>query len=170
MPANLENIEQAIREIRTSKIVSCPKAPFTLLGITAATELDAGDTLGQVFKVPVPKRGVLYSANFYDLDDDNIAVDFEIFTSSIADVAFDAAYAPSVVEMKSFLTKLAFFSLDDHINTRTSELLNIGKAYTAPDGFFYIQGVTKGLSNIAAGAMPMFQMHILSDDPDFIES
>ena len=161
----LEQIKRLV--FATKTIVSCPVVPMEIPGITAATELDAGDTLGTVMTLKVPKSGIIYSATFFDLDDDGIQVDLEIFKRKIADVAFDAAYAPSDAEMLHFLTEIAFFSFDDHINSQTSRVKGLNEAYTVPDGLFYIQGVTRGLSNIAANAMPRFQLQILSFDPDY---
>jgi len=161
----LEQIKNLVFAPKT--IVSCPAVPMEIPGITAATELDAGDTLGYVITLAVPKSGVIYSATFFDLDDDGVQIDMEIFKSSIADVAFDALFAPTDDEILNFVTEIQFFAFDDHGSCRTSEVKNIGKAYNAPDGKFYIQHVTRGLSNIALNNMPRFQLQIQSFDPDF---
>ncbi|MDD5703879.1 MAG: hypothetical protein PHU23_17735 [Dehalococcoidales bacterium] len=166
---SLEDIEKAIQLIPASKIVSCPIRPVMIPGITAGDAFDANDCFGTIVKLPVPKRGIIYSATFYDIDDEGSQVDLEVFNGSITQIASDAAWAPSTTDILRFVTEIAFFAFDDHINCQTSELLNIGKAYIAPDGVFYIQAVCRGTPTIAAGASPKFKLGILSLDPDFME-
>ncbi len=170
MAANLESIEQAIKDLGTSIIVSCPKESLKIPGSGSATELDSGDTVGNVFMIPVPKSGEIRSATFWDLDDEGIQIDVFIFKAPIVDVAVDAAYAPTDVESLQYLTKLSFVSFDDQGAFQTSELTNIGKAYSVPNGKLYLQAVTRGTSNIAAGSEPRFQLQIQSFDPNFKES
>lgn len=168
--ANIIELLEEIKNTRESKVVSCPAEPVVIQGITTGGALSAsGDTLGTVTKVAIPKSGVIYSATFYDMDDEGIQTDLEIFKKPIADVVWDAAFAPTDTEMAHFVTELAFFAFDDHGTAQTSELVNIGKAYTAPDGFFYIQAVARGTPNIAANNLPRFQLQILSDDPNYQE-
>ena len=152
-----------------TKVVSCPKSPMPIPGSETATELDSGDTLGTVFQLKVPTSGVIYSATLFDFDDEGIQIDLEIFKAGITDQATDAAFAPTDGEGRTFLTELAFSHFDDHGSFRTSELNNIGKAYSAPKGKLWIQAVTRGISNIAAGQAPRVQLQILSDDPDWNE-
>lgn len=166
---SLEDIEQAIKDKKISKTVSCPSYPAEIPGITAADALDADDCLGTIITLNVPKSGVIYSATFWDLDDEGTQVDLEIFKHIITQIASDAAWSPSDEDMLHFITELAFFSFSDHINSQTSELTNIGKAYTAPEGKFYIQAVCRGTPTIAAGNMPRIQLQIIPDDPDWQE-
>ncbi len=162
--SSIAEIEEAIREIKTSRIVCCPESPSEIPGITAADAFDAGDCLGTIVTMQVPKSGIIYSATFFDLDDEGSQVDLEIFKAPIAQIASDAAWAPTDAEIIKFVTELAFFSFDDHGSCQTSELLNIGKAYVAPDGKFYVQAVCRGTPTIAAGASPRFQLQILSTE------
>lgn len=151
-----------------SRVVSCPATPAMIPGIGAGAE-DAGDCLGTILQVYVPYSGVLYSATLFDLDDEGSQIDLEIFKHSITQIADNAAWAPSDEDMLKFVTELAFVSFDDHINSQTSELTNIGKAYTAPEGKFYIQAVCRGTPTIAAGASPRIQLQIIPDDPYWAE-
>lgn len=167
MPANLESVEQAIKDYRVSEIVSCPDLPKAIPGSDTATALESGDTLGNVFSIKVPKSGIIISATFYDLDDEGSQVDLEIFKQGIADQAVDAAYAPTDAEMLTFLTELSFVDFDDQGTSQTSELTNIGKAYNAPSGLLYFQAVTRATPTIAAGSPPYIQLQILSTDSSF---
>ena len=164
-----EEIERAIREKKISKVVSCPSVPIQIDGITAADAFDAGDCFGKITEIRVPLSGIIYSATFWDFDDEGSQIDLEIFKASIIQTASDAAWDPTDVDMLKFVTELAFVAFDDHISSRTSELTNIGKAYTAPDGKFWIQAVCRGTPNIAATAIPRFQLQIIPDDPDWLE-
>jgi len=165
----LQELINAVRGIGTTTIVSCPSAPEILLGSDSATALEAGDTMGFVTKVRVPKRGIIVSATLWDMDDKDIQTDLEIFKAPIADVAVDAAYSPTDGEMLDFVTEIPFFSFDDHINSRTSEVENIGKAYTAPGGYLFIQGVTRGTPTVTVGSPYRFQLQIQSFDSTFKE-
>lgn len=167
---SLGNVVEAILGIKTTMIVACPLYPVMIPGITAADELDAYDCMGTVVEVLVPKRGILVSASFFDLDDENTQVNLHVFKQSITQIASDAAWAPSDEDMLKRITRLAFFSFDDNINSRAAEINNIGKAYVAPEGKFYIQAqVGATAQTIAAGASPRFQLQIQSFDPDFVE-
>lgn len=167
---SIEDVEKAVKEIATTQIVSCPLTPVEIPGITAADELDANDAMGTLVTLLVPKRGVIVSATFYDLDYKGTQVDLEIFNHSITQVANDAAWSLGDIDVLSFLTEINFFAFDGHTACYTSEVKNIGKAYTAPEGKFYIQAVTRSTLTIAAGSMPRFQLQIQSFDPDFKES
>jgi len=169
MPANLESIEQALKTLFIGKIVSCPLYPIEIPGIVAADAFDANDCFGTIFQIPVPKNGVLHSATFWDLDYEGTQVDFMIYGNPITQIASDAAWAPSDADQLVFVTALSFVSYIGHVNSYTFELNNIGKAYSAARGKFDIQAVTRATPTIAAGAMPRFQLQILSFDPDFME-
>ncbi len=162
----LYNIQSLV--FTTRSIVSCPKEPVMIPGIVAADAFDANDCFGTIVQLLVPKAGVIYSATFYDKDDEGSQIDLEIFKRPIAQVASDAAFAPTDVEILDFVAEIQFFAFDDHGSCQTSEVKNIGKAYTC-DGTFYIQAVARSTPNIAANNMPYFQLQIQSFDPDFQE-
>jgi len=161
---NAEQIMGAVDQL-LGVIVSCPDEPVMITGITAADILDANDVFGNFTKVKVPKLGIIYSATFWDLDDEGTQVDLELFKHVITQTASDAAWDPSDSNMLSFVTEIPFVSFDDHISSRTAEVNNIGKAYTAPEGFLWVQAVCRGTPTIAAGSSPRFQLQIISYDP-----
>ena len=147
--------------------LSCPANPVEIPGIAAADAFDAEDCFGTTFKVKVPKAGIIQSATFWDMDDEGSQIDFMVFKNNISATTSDAAWAPTDSDLLAFVTALQFATFVDHGTGRTAELVNIGKAYTALGGFFYIQAVAKSTPNIAAGNMPRFQMQIISLDPNF---
>ena len=170
---SLEDLEQAIKDIQTTKIVSCPLVPMIIPGIGTGA-IYAGtaaipECLGTLAKLSVPKRGIIVSATFFDLDDEGLQVDLEVFTKAITQVADNAAWTLSAPDSLSFVEEIPFFTFDDQIACQTSEVRNIGKAYVALDGAFYIQAITRGAPTIAAGALPRFQLQIQSFDPAFKE-
>jgi len=166
---SLEDVEKAVRDLKTTNIVSCPVIPVLVPGIVAADALDANDCMGTIVQVNVPKRGVIVSATLFDIDDEGTQIDLEIFVHPIAQIANDAAWAPTDADIIHFLTELAFVSFDDHVNNQTSDITAINKAYVAPEGKFYIQAVTRSTPTIAAGASPRFHLQIQSFDPEFVE-
>ena len=152
-----------------TKVVSCPAMPLTIPGIGAGVAYTAGDVMGTIFEIDVPPSGIIYSATLWDLDDENLQIDLEIFKNKPAQIADNAAWSPTDGSMLGFLTEIAFAGFDDHINSRTSEVNIIGKAYSVPNGKVYIQAVTRGAHNIAAGSEPRVQIQIISDDPNYQE-
>lgn len=158
----LEDIKRYLAINRS--VNSYPSVPVEIQGIVAADAFDAGDCMGILTKVKVPKSGILYSATFWDMDDEGSEVDLEVFKNEIPQIASDQPWAPTDETMRSFVTHLAFASFIDHGTSRTAELNNIGKAYTAPLGYFWIQAVTPSTPTIAAGNMPRFQLQIIPTD------
>jgi len=172
MAANFEDVVAALEALKTGllqTVVTCPLAPITIPGITAADAFDANDCFGTIFEIDVPKHGILYSATFFDMDDEGTQVDLEIFRHSITQIASSGGWSPTDEDILKFITELAFVAFDDHDKSQTSELTNIGKAYTAPAGKLYIQAVCRSTPDIAANNMPRVQLQILSADPDFKE-
>jgi hypothetical protein len=135
MTANLESVEQAILKWKSQKMVSCPSIPMAIPGSDSATALESGDTIGNCFSLRVPPSGQIVSATLYDFDAEGSQVDVFVFKEKIADVAVDAAYAPTDVEGLTFLTLLSFVSFTDQGAYKTSEINNIGKGYSVPCGF-----------------------------------
>lgn len=167
MAANdlLEQIKDLV--FATKTIVSCPQEPMEIPGIGAGSAYESGDAMGSVFEILVPKSGIIYSATLFDMDDEGKQIDLEIFKHSIAASTDNSAWSPADETILVFVTELNFFAYDDQANSQTSENENIGKAYNAPEGKFYIQAVTRGTHNIAAGSEPRVQLQIMSFDPDF---
>ena len=167
----LEALASDLNIIHSIKLVnepvSCPVHPMVIPGIVTGAISAANDSMGGLAIVKVPKFGTILSATFWDLDYEKTQVDLEIFKDRITELGHDAAWDPSGTDMLNFVTELAFFTFDDHISSATSEITNIGKAYTCPKGYFWIQAVARGTPNIAYGSEPRFQLQILSDDPDF---
>jgi len=165
---NLRNVVDAILGIKTTTIVSCPLVPIVVPGVTAAA-YTAGDCVGTVVKLAVPKRGVIISATFLEFSDTGGQYDLEIFTQEYTTIADNDGWSPTDSNLLSFVTELAFVVGDNQINAYTFDLSNIGKAYTAPEGYFYIQTVDRGAKTIVANQIPRFQLQIQSFDADFKE-
>ncbi len=168
MPANLESIEQAIKTLGTTQIVSCPLFPISIPGIGAGAE-GALDAMGTQFVVKVPKHGEIRSATYFDLDFEGTQVNLYLFKKKVTQIADNAAWTLSVGDAPYLIAKLAFVSFDVHSTVvYTSELTNIGKAYTAPEGKLWIQAQCVSICTIAVA--PQLQIQIQSFDPDFKEN
>jgi len=167
---SLPEILEALKPVKVqTKVVSCPITPIEIPGITAGNTFTANDAFGTLMELEVPVSGVIYSATLFDLDDEALQIDLEIFKHTITQVTSEDPWTCSDLDILKFVTELAFSSFDDHNGSQTSELTNIGKAYSAPEGKFYIQAIARGGSDIAAGHMPRFQLQILSDNPNWLE-
>ena len=165
----LKEILEAIRGNKLPKVVTCPLVPIVIPGITVSNAFDAHDCFGTLFIIEVPTSGIILSATYWDLDDEKTQLDLEVFKAPIAQIASDDAWAPTDDDLLKFVTEISFFALDDHINSATSDVTNIGKGYKAPSGKFWIQAVDRSTKNIAAGNIPRVQLQILSDDPNWQE-
>lgn len=154
---------------KSNKVVSCPSSPVKIPGIVTGAAYLAGDVMGTMVKLAVPKSGIIYSATLWDLDDEGLQYDLEIFKNEITQTADNAPWSPIDGDMQAFVTELAFIAFDDHDNSQTSELTSIGKAYSTSDGYLWIQAIARGAHNIAAGAEPRFQLQIIPDDPEWKE-
>ena len=166
---SIEDIEQAIKALKIGKIVSCPVIPIGIPGIGAGAE-DANDTFGTLVELKVPKSGTITSATYWDLDDEKTQVDLLIFKHKITQIADNALWQPADAAMLHFVTQLDFVGYEDHVDSATFELPNIGKGYSAPEGKFWVQAVCRGTPTIAAGSAPRFQFQIFPDDPDWQEN
>lgn len=169
----IETLTQGITVQNTvkvqTKVVSCPSLPKEIPGIGAGAE-GTLDCLGTLVTVEVPPTGTILSATYFDLDYEKSQVDLELFKHKITQVGDNVAWTLSDEDSLHFVHELSFFAFDDHIASATSEITNIGKAYTAPEGKFWIQAKLAGTAQtIAAGKSPRFQLQILSDDPDWQE-
>ena len=164
-------ILETLKRILTTSIVACPITPMRIPGVGVAIYGGTAaipECLGTIAQLRVPKRGIIVSATFFDLDDEGSQVDLEIFKALVTQNADNAAWTLSAANNPFFITEIAFFAFDDQIASQTSEVKNIGKGYTAPDGILYIQAITRATPTIAVA--PRFQLQIQSFDPDFEES
>ena len=167
------NVSKAFRNIilgvkvKQRTLYACPESPILIPGIVTGAAYTSGYCFGTQFAIKVPKQGRLNGAIFFDLDDEGLQTDLEIFSAPIKQVADNAAFAPTDAELLALITELQFFAFDDHGTGQTSEVKNFGKDYVCPSGEFRIQAVARGVQNIAAGHLPKVQLFILSDDPDF---
>jgi len=168
MAKNLEDIAQILEALNSTTIVSCPSVPVAIPGIGAGAE-GALDAMGTLFKLKVPKRGVIVSATYYDLNFDGTGTNLYLFNSEPTAIADNAAWTLSDADAPKLVTKLAFAGFDTHSTTcKTSEINNIGKAYVAPSGCFWIQASCVAIVTVAIA--PCFQLQIQSFDPDFKEA
>lgn len=161
----LEAIQKLIAQ--SNRVVDCPETPFEIRGITTGAAYQSGDNMGIITKLEVPKSGVIYSATFWDMDDEGLQYDLVILKHGVVQVADNSPWAPIDQELLGFIAELSFVSFDDHGGARTSSLTNIGQGYVAPEGFLYIQCVVRGAHNIAAGNLPRFQLQILPTELDW---
>ncbi len=167
MPSNQESIEQAIKALGITQIVSCPLLPIAIPGIGAGAE-GALDALGTQFTIKVPKRGVIISATYYDPDFEGTQVNIHLFNRKVTAIADNAAWTLSDADAPNLVTTLSFVSRVAHSTTvYTFDLTNIGKAYVAPEGKLWVQAQCIDICTIAVA--PSFVMQMQSFDPDFKE-
>ncbi len=168
MPANFESIEQAVKSLGTTTIVSCPMVPIAIPGIGAGAE-GALDAMGIQFTISVPKRGVIISSTYYDLDFESTQVNVHLFNRKVTAIADNDAWTLSDGDAPYLVKTLEFVSYITHSNTvYIFDLTNIGKAYIAPSGKLWVQAQCMVICTIAVA--PLFSLQIQSFDPDFKES
>ena len=165
---SIEDIEQAVKALGTTTIVNCPLFPMPIPGIGAGEE-GALDALGAQFTLKVPKRGVIVSATYYDPDFEGTQVNIHLFNRKATAIADNAAWTLSDGDAPYLVKTLEFVSYVTHAATvYIFDLTNIGKAYVAPEGKFWVQAQCVAICTIATA--PFFQLQIQSFDPEFQES
>ncbi|GEM_PF-5522004 len=127
-------------------------------GIAAADALDANDTIGVMFQLPVPEAGEIVEARLIDRDDDTLALTAHLFTSEVTVPASDAAFTISAAHSLRWVTSITFDTpIVDIGSAKVSE--KVGESYyVSPNKALWCICSTTGTPNIAAGAMPVLQL------------
>ena len=129
-------------------------------GIVAADALDANDTIGVMFQIPVPEAGNIVEARLFDRDDDTLALTAHLFTSEVTVPASDVAFTISAAHSLRWVASITF----------DTPIVDIGGAKVAEkvaDSYYVSRNralwcicSTTGIPDIAAGAMPVLQLLI----------
>ena len=138
--------------------------PTVIPGIGAAAVYAADDAFGTLFSVDVPLSGTIQVAVFIDKDDEGIETDLVLFNKEITATADNAAFNPSDADMENFIGTITFATFKNFGSNQGSTAAALGLDYVAPERKIFIQAVTRGAPNIAAGAAPMVSFVIRSDE------
>jgi hypothetical protein len=138
------------------------KSPPGIVTGAAYADLDA---LGLSFFFDVPKSGIIISANYFDLDDEGLQVDLWLLREEPTLQTDNGAMVFQDGDILKVIKRLQFTAFGDANLCQTSELDNIGRAYSAPSRRIWAQAQARGALNIAVLNMPMFSLTILPD-PD----
>ncbi len=131
-------------------------------GIGTGAAYASLDAIGKPFWIAVPKNGVIYTARYFDRDDEGLQVDLILFRSMISMPTDNNALTLSNEENEQVLGRIEFNStFSDFANNQYTQRGPLGIAYTAPAGKIVGQIQAKGALNIAAGELPRFQLAIL---------
>lgn len=134
-------------------------------GIDTSDAYTAGDAVGTQFQIHLPfTQGVLYSATYYDRDDEGTQMDLIIsefeWATKIAD---DAAMSPVDAELVKIIEVLEFASFEDFANGQISRLRNIGLAFNLDRHELWLQMETQSTPTIAAGSEPQVRLTFMGD-------
>lgn len=138
--------------------------PTTIPGIGTGAAYAADDAFGRAFSVTVPRSGIIQAATFLDRDDEGIETDLVLFNKPFTDTADNAAFTVSDADMENCIGTITFATFKNFALNQMSTAGAMGLAYIAPERKLWIQAVTRGAPNIAAGAEPMISLVIIADE------
>ena len=153
MPANLELVEEAIKALRLGEVFSTLYTEIS--GIGTGSIYASGEAFGGKFTITVPKKGVIETVMMLDLDDEGIETELWLFREDFTATADNAAFAVTDADLLKLevvigITKFANASINQvGINN------GLALPFLAPAGKFWVQCVTRGTPNIAAGNIPL---------------
>lgn len=134
--------------------------PLLIPGIGSGAAYASGDAFGTAFPLVVPSVGTIATLLFFDYDAEGLVKEFVLFSQPIAGTADNAVFAPTDLELQSCLGVVyvsGYYSYSgNQLGIATPAL-----TYLAPRSVIYVQIVTRGADNIAAAAIPAFNMVIV---------
>lgn len=161
---NIDELLEALAARNSSITKSVRIGPTTIPGIGTGVAYTAGDAFGAAFSMDLPKQGIIHAATFVDKDDEGIETDLVLFNKPFTGTADNEAFTVSDADMENCIGTITFATFKNFAVNQMSTAGAMGLAYIAPEGTIYIQAVTRGAPNIAAGASPMVSLVILSDE------
>lgn len=131
-------------------------------GITAADALDAGDAIGTLFTIAVPKAGWLNCIRLYDPDDDTLALTANFFMKPFNPTTSDGALNIAAADTLQAVCAVPMTVTTDLGGGKIASFPGLNEPYVAPDGLLYIQCSTAGTPSIAsATVMPRLQVYVI---------
>lgn len=144
-----------------------PFGPTDIVTGAAYADLDAmGVTPFLVSGGPhaVPRSGVIQSAIYIDRDDEGLQIDLWLFTAQVGNQTDNSAFVVSDADLTRVIDVIQFSSFRDANTGQVSVVNGIGTAYELQPGEnMYGLLQARGALNIAAGALPLFNIKILGD-------
>ena len=155
---SLDDVSSALEKIEKSGKLFI--TPFQDIGgIVTGVAYASGDAFGGKFAVlGIPERGYISSVILLDKDDEGIITELWIFDRDFTATADNAAFAISDADLERLLWVIKITNFVDAANNQVAETNNLELPFIAPDRMFYIQCVTRGVPNIAAGNIPMISI------------
>ena len=154
---SVEGMVRVVGKVFSTGIVTIP-------GIGTGAAYTSGDAFGTRFTIQVPVSGIIHTALFVDKDDEGIETELVIFNDDFIAVADNAAFAVTDKDLENFIGTIRFVNFQDWTNNQSSTAAALGLTYYAPQRVLYIQAVTRGAPNIAAGSIPVIKLLILADE------
>ena len=113
-----------------------------------------------MFTIPVPTEGTIASVVFLDYDDEGLQKDFALFSQTFTATADNSAFAVSDADLENCIGFITVSNFSNFGNNQVGVALP-ALYYVVPQGILYCQVVTRGVDNIAVGAVPEFFMVIV---------
>lgn len=133
----------------------------------AYADLDAMGSSGVA--ITVPRRGVIQSAVYYDLDNEGLQVDLWLFGVNPPAQTDNSAFAVPDINLSSVIDVIQFIGFRNANTGFVSTQNSLGIAYDLgvdsnnnDRTTMYAQLQARGALNIAAGSLPQFQLKILT--------
>jgi len=139
-----------------------PTGIINVTGIStgaAYADLDAVGTTA--ITISVPNSGIIHSAQYFNLDDDGLAVDLWLFDTAPAAQTDNSAFAVTDAELQTVIGVISFSSFNDANTGQVSTANGLNLSYRSLGGEIYAQVQARGALNIAASNLPTFRLMIL---------
>jgi hypothetical protein len=157
LPVRVENTPEVLGDVYDTGLLLIPN-------VDTSGAYTAGDAIGSQFDIELPfTKGYLYSATYYDRDDEGTQMNLIISESRwLTQIADDAAMEPADAELIQILELLKFTVFEDFVNGQISRLRNIGLAFDLPTSRLWLQMESPGATpTIAAGSEPMVRLQFV---------
>lgn len=140
------------------------QVPLSLIRGVDGALYTTGDAFGDRFSIEVPKSGIIQSVRFFDLDDEGVNMEINLFSAPFTATANNAAFAISDDDLKKLEVSVLVDTFRDFGNNQMGVVDNLGISYWAPERKLWGQWVARGGPTIAAGSEPLFSIRILADE------
>ena len=152
---SLEDIEQKLEELKELTGEINESLRITIPGIATASAYTVDDAFGTRFELDVPERGVISTALFIDKDNEGLNKDVLVSAHDFTQTADHDPFAVTDVDLAQAAGYIEFDTWKTY-NANQISIATPALYYVAPAGKLFFQFITRGVDNIAAGALPIF--------------
>ena len=153
---NQDDILAVLDEINYKTPAAKATTAIPIPGIGAAVAYTLGDAYGRQFEVPLPERGKLIGARFFDPDYEGIGKTIHVFSKVITQTADNSALSVSDSDQQNSIAEIEIPAAnfkDLAASYVATGYLDVPISFSLPSPKCYVQAQTHGADNITAGSI-----------------